>query len=134
MKEGAKKTEKPKRSKKIYYAIFAIIAFAIFFFIASKSIAAFLFRDYQPTSFVENQTLITDENALFTYEINRYPANVLISNTTGENITVGFALEPGSINFGIVPWGGSAGKRFITLQNIAEKKSKIKLTDRLVCV
>ena len=127
MKEGAKKIEKPIRNKKVHYAVFAAIL-GIVLILVFGGIAAMLFSPKAPATFVKNQTMDTDENALFTYEINRYPANVRISNTTGENITVGFALEPGSINFGIVPTGGSAGKRFITLQNIAEKQSKITLT------
>ncbi len=127
MKMGAKKIEKPKHSKKVHYAVFAAILAAVIFILVYGGITTILFSPQAPAEFVENQTLATDENALFTYEINRYPASVRISNTTGKNITVGFALEPGSINFGIIPSGGSSGKRFITLENIAEKPSKIRL-------
>ena len=116
-----------KSGRKNHKLIFAIILVAAFLFIMSGSIYAFLFPEYRPQTFVKNQTLDTDENSLFTYEINRYPTSVQISNVTEKNITIGFALDPGSINFGIVPTGGNSGKRFITLQNIADNPSKIML-------
>lgn len=128
MKKGAENPEKPKHPKKVNYAVFAALIAIVLLVLVSGSITAFLFSPQTPTALVTNQTLATDENMLFSYEINRYPARVQISNASGQNITLGFALDPGSIDFGIVPRGGNMGKRFITLQNVAEEQSKITLT------
>jgi|GEM_PF-669811 len=131
MNKAPEKLEKIKNSdksdKKVHSAVFAAILGAAVILLVFGGVAAMLFSPQAPKMLVNNQTLVIDENALFTYEINRYPSGVQISNVTEKNITIGFALTPGSINFGVVPTGGNAGKRFITLQNTAVKPSKITL-------
>lgn len=127
MKKGAENPEKPKNSKKVNPRVFAALLAAFLFVLMYGGITTILFSPPAPKDLVTNQTLATDENMLFSYEINRYPARVQISNVSGQNITLGFALDPGSLDFGIVPRGGNMGKRFITLQNVAEEKSEITL-------
>lgn len=70
-----------------------------------------------PRTLAKNQTLDSYENALFKYEINRYPANAEVSNVSRENLSIGFSIDPWNLNFGIVPTDGSYGRRFITLKN-----------------
>lgn len=132
LKRGASNIQSPekpknKNNKKIYYAVIAAIIAIILLLILSSSITAYLFFPQAPGALATKQALANDENMLFSYEINRYPANAEISNASGENITMGFALDPGNINFGIVPRGGNIGKRFITLDNTADEPSKITL-------
>ncbi|MCK4968663.1 MAG: hypothetical protein KAS12_06410 [Candidatus Aenigmarchaeota archaeon] len=78
-----------------------------------------------PDSFVENHTTEYEDTIFFTYEVNRYPTSVEISNITDKNISIGFALDPNGIDFGMVPTGGNAGKRFITLENTKKDDAKI---------
>lgn len=78
-----------------------------------------------PRQFVENHTVAYEESIFFTYEINRYSTKVEISNLTGSNLSIGFSLEPWNLNFGMVPTGGNAGKRFMTLKNTADDEAKI---------
>ena len=70
-----------------------------------------------PKTLAKNQTLDSYENALFKYEINRYPANAEVSNVSAKNLSIGFSIDPWNLNFGIVPTDGSYGRRFITLKN-----------------
>ncbi|MBU4300211.1 MAG: hypothetical protein ABIF85_03215 [Nanoarchaeota archaeon] len=128
MKRGAENPEKPKHLEKINPKVFAVILVAALFVLMYGGIATILYSPQAPKTLATNQTLAIDENMLFSYEINRYPARVEISNVSGQNITMGFALDPESINFGIIPRGGNLGKRFITLENVAEGPSKIMLT------
>lgn len=121
MKNLPKNPVKTTSQKKVFLAAsaFIIVLFASLIF-------AFL-PPSAPEEFVKNSTVVYDENLLFSYEISRYPTSVEISSTQGENITLGFSLEPWNLNFGIVPTGGNLGKRFITLQNTAEEPAKVRL-------
>ncbi|VVB60833.1 Uncharacterised protein [uncultured archaeon] len=105
--------------------------FLAMLFIIALAIAAVFAMESSPTlptgNLVGNQTVSVDENMLFVYEISRYPTQVEISNATGKNISLGFSLEPWNLNFGIVPTGGNLGKRFVSLQNVAERPAKIQL-------
>jgi len=121
----SKKTDK-NSNKKLNYVInslFIIILFTLIFLILKISFASYSIQ----TDTISNHTVVYDADLFFTYEINRYPTHVEISDITEHNISVGFSLEPSSLNFGVVPTGGNSGKRFITLQNTLNTNAKILL-------
>ncbi len=124
METVLKNSKKTGSSKKFLVLIFAL----------ALMIGVFLAMDFFPPSptgnLISNQTVSVDESMLFAYEISRYPTQVEISNATGENVSLGFSLEPWNLNFGIVPTGGNLGKRFLSLQNVAERPAKIYLNAR----
>ena len=120
-KRIAKNNKKNKDAKNTKTYLFGILL--LLFLVSTINL---FFESYsKPDSFVENHTVVYEDNLFFTYEINRYPTSVEISNVTGLNISIGFALDPKGINFGVVPTGGNAGKRFITLENTKEDDAKI---------
>jgi hypothetical protein len=83
-----------------------------------------------PREFVTNRTFETWENLFLSYEIIRYPSHVEIIKQPElgkSNITVGVVVDPWNLNFGVIPTGGSRGRRFLILTNLKEKEAKIKL-------
>lgn len=74
----------------------------------------------EPKAFVEKQELAVHENALFKYTITKYPSVAGVSNASGENLSVGLAAETSSLNFGIVPTGGSYSTKRVTVANTNE--------------
>lgn len=121
------KKESPKLKKTAQPRKISIPALAAALAIILAIIALFSPPFQAPEKLAENQTISIEEGVLFAYEITRYPTNVEISNASGQNISLGFSLEPGNLNFGIVPTGGNMGKRVITLENVADAPSKILL-------
>ncbi len=118
------KSSKDQKIKK--YALFLPIILIIFLFAFSR--ADMLFMPYlKPDTLAANHTVLYDNNLFFTYEINKYPTSVEISNVEGQNISIGFSLEPTSLDFGMVPTGGAMGMRFLTLKNTQADPAKMLL-------
>lgn len=55
-----------------------------------------------------------------------YPAVVNVSPITG-NITIGFDVTPGQLDFGTVPPGGSISRKFVEIANPTGKSARITL-------
>lgn len=108
---------------KRFLAVFALIPLMLIFLAA----AAFLSVPSPTGRIIDNRTVEIDENLFFTYEVQRYPSVVEISNASSINLSIGFSLEPWNLNFGIVPTGGSMGKRFLTLQNSEDAPANLQL-------
>ncbi len=77
---------------------------------------------------VKNFTVEKRSGLLFDYEITRYYASAkVVEVRPGENYTIGVVTDPWNIIFGEIPGGGSYARRFIDLENLKEKKVKVKL-------
>ena len=117
MKKSSKK-QKNKNYVKIV-SLFAILMLVFFVY------NIFFMPSLKSSEAVLNHTVIYDDNLFFTYEINKYPSYVEISNISDRNLSIGFSLESSSLNFGVVPTGGNMGKRFLTLTNMQNDTAKM---------
>ena len=118
MKKSSGKKDKKTDFKSLSVFVFILVAFSLLINFYSKP-------SFNSESPVLNFTKLYSEDLFFTYEINKYPTHVEISNVTERNISVGFSLEPSTLSFGVVPTGGNTGKRFLTLKNTQDNKAKI---------
>ncbi len=101
--------------------IFLIISFFIIIF-------SFVFSNLQeppePKEFVKNKTIANYSTLFFSYKVIRYPTSIEIKPIK-ENTTIGFAIDPRNLNFGIIPCNGSFVKRSIELFNPERKNVEI---------
>jgi hypothetical protein len=74
-----------------------------------------------------NRTFERTSDLFFDYEITRYPSNVEITSTEGQNITIGIVTDLWNLNFGIIPNGGSYGTRHVSVSNMDDKAVKVSL-------
>ncbi|MCK5299911.1 MAG: hypothetical protein KAJ54_02070 [Candidatus Aenigmarchaeota archaeon] len=124
MRSTKKSIKKPKKINPAslikIISIILILSSAIFLFFAFSSTPSF--KSDNP---VLNHTVLYADNIFFTYEVNKYPTSVEISDIIERNLSIGFSLEPSTLNFGVVPTGGNMGKRFLTLKNTQDNKVKM---------
>ncbi|MBU0530622.1 MAG: hypothetical protein KKC05_03020 [Nanoarchaeota archaeon] len=84
------------------------------------------FNLIKPLDGVDNMTYEKYENAIFTYEIIRYPSHVNVTqHYFNDTIIIGIMNDPDNLGFGIVP-AGSGGRRFIKIENDDPVKARIK--------
>ncbi|NOQ55832.1 MAG: hypothetical protein GQ477_03415 [Nanohaloarchaea archaeon] len=118
MGKSSKKQIKINFTKYVSITIGFLLVIFLFF-------AIFSTPSFESDNHVLNHTVIHAEDLFFTYEVDKYPTAVEISNITERNLSIGFSLETSSLNFGVVPTGGNMGKRFLTLKNTEENNAKI---------
>lgn len=101
----------------------------ILMFLAALSIAI------AATSFAEIKDMTKSEGGVLTEKSHSllfekvsvtYPAYVNVSPIVGD-ITIGFDVTPGQLDFGTVPPGGSISKKFVEISNPSAKKATITL-------
>lgn len=117
-----KKQSKKQKKSNLIKSVPVIMVVAV---IIALSAIVFYMPSFESDSPVQNHTVIYEEGMFYTYEINKYPTSVEISDITERNLSVGFSLETSSLNFGVVPTGGNMGKRFLTLKNTQDSKAKM---------
>jgi len=77
---------------------------------------------------VKNFTVEKRSGILFDYEITRYYTSAkVIEVRPGENYSIGVVTDPWNLVFGEIPGGGSYARRFIDLENLREKKVKVRI-------
>ena len=108
-----------KKKKIAIYSVIAIILLVI-------AIAIFVNGRNQP-EFVDNKTTTTYSDILFDYEVSRYKTGAEITDaySPDKNVTLGVVVDPWDIRFGSIPSGDNTGTRFISLENLKEKESKV---------
>ena len=88
------------------------------------ALVAFNYYSMAPKGMVTASIVERSEGLLLTYERVRYPANVTVVSPDSE--TVGFDIEKHSLNFGVIPAGGGAG-RFLDIRNPENRVIKIRI-------
>jgi hypothetical protein len=85
-----------------------------------------LFPGYsEPKSFVQNMTYRKNSNLLFTYEVTSYPSSVEIIKQEEEKIKIGLVADYWNLNFGIIPTGGSYGRRQVVISNFENYQVRV---------
>ncbi|MEM7825823.1 MAG: hypothetical protein QW412_03120 [Candidatus Aenigmatarchaeota archaeon] len=79
----------------------------------------------EPKNFVENMTYEKTSDLFFTYEITKYPSNVEIIPQEEKKIKVGLVVDYWNLNFGIIPTGGSYGRRQVMISNSEKEKVRV---------
>ncbi|MBW6461426.1 MAG: hypothetical protein K0B07_00030 [DPANN group archaeon] len=118
MKKQSKNSKKINLIKSLPIIMLAVLIVSLFAIV-------FHTPSFESDNPVKNHTVLYEEGMFYTYEINKYPTSVEISDIDERNLSVGFSLETSSLNFGVVPTGGNMGKRFLTLKNTQDSKAKM---------
>ncbi len=85
-----------------------------------------LFPGYsEPKNLVKNMTYEKNSNLFFTYEITSYPSNVEIILPEEEKIKIGLVADYWNLNFGIIPTGGSYGRRQVMVSNFENSQVRV---------
>jgi len=112
---------KRKSSRKSLLFVFILLIAVLIFVFPKPSVKQ------EPKEFVKNMTTQSSEDLFFVYQTIRYPSNVEIIqfNPEEQGITIGLVVDPWNLNFGIVPNGGNAGRRFLVLTNLQDNDAKV---------
>ncbi len=117
-----KKVLKNNKKNKLIKSASIIVFFTLILIVI---ISVYTMPSFKSVNPVVDNTVLFDNDLFFTYEINKYPTSVEISNAVDSNLSIGFSLDSASLNFGVVPVGGNIGKRFLTLTNLQESEAKM---------
>ncbi|MGC8812219.1 MAG: hypothetical protein ACP5O8_01370 [Candidatus Aenigmatarchaeota archaeon] len=79
----------------------------------------------EPKKFVENMTYEKTSSLLFTYEVTSYPSKVEIILPEEEKIRIGLVADFWNLNFGIIPTGGSYGRRQVSISNFENTQVRV---------
>lgn len=97
--------------------------------LAAIVMSFFIISSYQPQSkeFVSNMTFVKYSDLFFNYEVTKYPSNAEVSilQPTQEKMNIGVAVDPWSLNFGIIPEGKNFGSKSVDIGNLENKDSKV---------
>lgn len=112
---------KRKSNKKFLLLVFILLIAVLIFAFLKPSVKQ------EPNEFVKNMTTQSSEDLFFVYQTIKYPSNVEIIQFSPEEqgTTIGLVADPWNLNFGIVPNGGNAGRRFLVLTNLQDSDAKI---------
>ena len=88
------------------------------------ALVAFNYYNIAPKGIVTASIVERSEGLLVTYERVRYPANATVVSPDSD--MVGFDMEKHSLNFGVIPAGGGAG-RFLDIKNPENRVIKIRI-------
>jgi hypothetical protein len=89
--------------------------------------AIFLLNNKTQEESVINKTVLAYSDLFFDYEVTKYESGAEVTGiySSNKNLTLGVVVDPWNIEFGSIPTGNNTGTRFISLENLKEKESKV---------
>jgi hypothetical protein len=100
----------------------------LFLLVLVAAIVILLFAaNPERAEFVKNMTSETYNDIFFTYQVTRYESGAEVSNRSGGSTVVGITVDPWNLKFGIIPTGGSSGRRSMVLSNLQEKAGRVEM-------
>src|SRR4030042_3251685 len=110
-----------KRMKRKKWPLYLVLII----FMASAAI--FLLNNKTQEESVINKTVLAYSDLFFDYEVTKYESGAEVTGIypSNKNLTLGVVVDPWNIEFGSIPTGNNTGTRFISLENLKEKESKV---------
>jgi hypothetical protein len=110
-----------RKTKSKKWPIYLILA------IVTATIIIVLLNNRSQPEFVANRTVLTYSDLLFDYEVTKYESRAEVTGVypSNKNLTLGVVVDPWNMEFGSIPYGNNTGTRFVSLENLKEKESKV---------
>jgi hypothetical protein len=110
-----------RKTKSKKWPIYLILAIAV------ATIIIVLLNNKSQPELVANRTVVTYSDLLFDYEVTKYESKAEVTGIypSNKNLTLGVVVDPWNMEFGSIPYGDNTDTRFISLENLKEKESKV---------